>query len=83
MDRQFFVGEELSGGKPVRSLREIINHLQKVYCGNIGIQYMHIHDPAVKDWLQTQVHFIPCFNSFFFDIFHIFDYFTNFFNFIL
>ena len=54
MDRQFFVGT-LPGGPAVRTLREIIDHLRSVYCGFIGVQYMHVHDPDVKDWVQQKV----------------------------
>ena len=57
MDREFFVGEELvlAPGKKSATLREIINHLQKVYCGTIGVQFMHVQDPAVKDWVRDKV----------------------------
>ena len=57
MDREFFVGNELPGEKPVRTLREIIGLLKSVYCGHIGVQYMHAHDPAIKTWVKQKVLF--------------------------
>ena len=42
-------------GKPRMKLREIIALLRQTYCGPIGVQYMHIDDPDVKDWLQTRM----------------------------
>jgi 2-oxoglutarate dehydrogenase E1 component len=42
-------------GAPVLALRQIIERLRTTYCGPIGVQYMHIDDPEVKDWLQTRM----------------------------
>jgi 2-oxoglutarate dehydrogenase complex dehydrogenase (E1) component-like enzyme len=39
-------------GAPILTLRQIITRLRHTYCGSIGVQYMHIDDPDVKDWLQ-------------------------------
>src|SRR3954453_10261044 len=33
-------------------LREIFNVFRSTYCGTIGVEYMHIQDPAQKQWLQ-------------------------------
>lgn len=55
LDRSFYVGDELPGGKPVRTLREIMAILQKSYCSNIGVQYMHINNPEEKAWIRQQV----------------------------
>ena len=42
-------------GAPTLKLRDIIELLRSTYCGPIGVQYMHIDDPDVKDWLQTRM----------------------------
>ncbi len=42
-------------GAPVLTLRQIIQRLRNTYCGPIGVQYMHIDDPDVKDWLQVRM----------------------------
>jgi len=36
-------------------LREIVDVLQRVYCGPIGAEYMHIPDTAEKRWLQKRL----------------------------
>jgi 2-oxoglutarate dehydrogenase E1 component len=42
-------------GAPVLTLRQIIQRLRNTYCGPIGVQYMHIDDPDMKDWLQVRM----------------------------
>src|SRR5436853_670270 len=34
-------------------LREIIDILERTYCGSIGAEYMHITDTAEKRWIQS------------------------------
>jgi 2-oxoglutarate dehydrogenase E1 component len=36
-------------------LREILQALRDTYCGTIGVEYMHITDPAVKRWIQERL----------------------------
>ena len=36
-------------------LREIIDRLEKTYCGTIGSEYMHIEDRSQKRWIQVQI----------------------------
>ncbi len=51
LDKEFEAGEVLGlGGK--HTLREIIDHLQKMYCDSIGIEYMYIRNPEVRKWIQ-------------------------------
>eukprot|EP00913_Durusdinium_trenchii_P013421 g12602.t1 len=42
-------------GPSVRTLREIINSLQTTYCRHIGVQFMHIDDLAIREWLQERM----------------------------
>ncbi|WHF52657.1 2-oxoglutarate dehydrogenase E1 component [Chryseobacterium gotjawalense] len=39
------------------TLQELINHLEKIYCKSIGVEYMHINDVAerkfIREWLQV------------------------------
>ncbi|KGO90429.1 2-oxoglutarate dehydrogenase E1 component [Flavobacterium suncheonense] len=37
------------------SLQEILDHLNKVYCESIGVEYMYIRDPKVIDWIQRRL----------------------------
>jgi 2-oxoglutarate dehydrogenase E1 component len=41
--------------QPFETLREILDRLRTTYCGSIGVEYMHIHDPAQKQWLQERM----------------------------
>src|SRR6185295_13393073 len=37
------------------TVREIFERLRNTYCGSIGVQYMHIDDLAVREWLQRRM----------------------------
>lgn len=48
------------------SLRDIIKHLDNVYCQHIGVEYMYIRDPKVIDWIQRRLDIndnLPSFNT--------------------
>ena len=53
MDRPIFIDGVL--GLETATLREIIQIVRRTYCGNIGVQYMHIADPAEKAWVQERI----------------------------
>ena len=38
-----------------KKLRDIIAHLEQVYCGNIGVEYMHITDLTEKKWVRDRL----------------------------
>ena len=40
---------------PVVTLREILERLRNTYCRNIGVQFMHIDDLYVREWLQDRM----------------------------
>ncbi|HWV15248.1 MAG TPA: 2-oxoglutarate dehydrogenase E1 component [Cellvibrio sp.] len=42
-------------GKEEASLREIIDALEKTYCGHVGAEIMHITPLAEKQWLQQRL----------------------------
>jgi 2-oxoglutarate dehydrogenase E1 component len=42
------------GGKSMK-LREMIAELEKIYCGPIGAEFMHIQNPRVRNWLRDKV----------------------------
>ncbi len=52
-DRPIFLDYVL--GLETATLREILALLKRTYCGSIGVQYMHISDPAEKAWLQRRI----------------------------
>lgn len=53
MDREIFLNYVL--GMESATLREIIIVLRRTYCGTIGIEFMHIQDPAEKAWIQERM----------------------------
>ncbi|WP_397397793.1 2-oxoglutarate dehydrogenase E1 component [Phenylobacterium sp.] len=52
-DRPIFLDYVL--GLETGTLREILAILKRTYCADIGVQYMHISDPAQKAWLQERI----------------------------
>jgi len=52
-DRPIFLDYVL--GLETATLREILTLLRRTYCGSVGVQYMHISDPAEKAWLQRRI----------------------------
>ena len=50
LDREFVTGG--FGGRRTMLLREILGVLRDSYCRTIGIEYMHIQDPAQRLWFQ-------------------------------
>ncbi len=52
-DRPIFLDFVL--GLETATLREILEILRRTYCGNVGVQYMHISDPKEKAWLQERI----------------------------
>jgi 2-oxoglutarate dehydrogenase E1 component len=53
LDTIFTAGEVIGLGP--KSLRDIINHLQRIYCDAIGVEYMYIRKPEFVDWIQNWV----------------------------
>ncbi|HEY7875799.1 MAG TPA: multifunctional oxoglutarate decarboxylase/oxoglutarate dehydrogenase thiamine pyrophosphate-binding subunit/dihydrolipoyllysine-residue succinyltransferase subunit [Actinomycetota bacterium] len=53
LDREFLT-DGLPGPRK-QSLRSIIDTLRDAYCRTIGVEYMHISDPARKSWIQQRV----------------------------
>ncbi|MDC0325636.1 thiamine pyrophosphate-dependent enzyme [bacterium] len=44
------------GGEPVtQPLRKIIETFQEIYCGAIGIQFTHIDDLVIQQWLRKRI----------------------------
>ena len=52
-DRPIFLDFVL--GLESATLREIVDILRRTYCGNLGVQYMHISDPTQKAWMQERI----------------------------
>jgi 2-oxoglutarate dehydrogenase E1 component len=53
LDTVFNAGEILGVG--AKTLREIIKHLESIYCSSIGVEYMYLRNPDVIKWWQDQL----------------------------
>ena len=53
MDRVF--STDTIEGPQSMSLRQIIRRLHNTYCRSIGVQFMHMDDLLVRQWLQVRM----------------------------
>jgi len=53
LDTVFDAGELVGSGK--NTLRNIIKHLETIYCDSIGVEYMYIRNPEEIKWFQSQL----------------------------
>ncbi|WP_348647971.1 multifunctional oxoglutarate decarboxylase/oxoglutarate dehydrogenase thiamine pyrophosphate-binding subunit/dihydrolipoyllysine-residue succinyltransferase subunit [Bowdeniella massiliensis] len=53
LDRTFPTGG--FAGTDALTLREILQQLRDAYCRNVGIEYMHLQDPAQRAWFQERL----------------------------
>ncbi|MEM6697674.1 MAG: 2-oxoglutarate dehydrogenase E1 component [Bacteroidota bacterium] len=53
LDTTFFAGTEIGIGSA--KLRDIVAHLQRGYCRNIGFEFEHIQDREKRRWLRTRI----------------------------
>ncbi len=53
LDREFTVGG--FAGKRTALLREVLGVLRDSYCRTVGLEYMHIQDPAQRKWFQDRL----------------------------
>jgi len=53
LDRPIFINNVL--GLETATLRQIVKVVRETYCGRIGVEFMHIQDPAQKAWIQERI----------------------------
>lgn len=53
LDREF--ATTIHGFAGLRKLRDIIGYLEQTYCGNLGVEYMHIQVTQERRWLQEAI----------------------------
>ena len=53
LDKEFDSGSLVAPNR--MKLREIIDLCEKVYCGSIGVEYLHISDTTKREWLQQRL----------------------------
>ncbi len=61
LDRPVFIDQVL--GRESATVREIVGILRETYCGSIGVEFMHIQDPAQKSWIQRRIEGAPWRNA--------------------
>ena len=49
------VAAPTSQGGQLTTVRAVLDRLRNTYCRSIGVQYMHIDDLSVKNWLQERM----------------------------
>jgi 2-oxoglutarate dehydrogenase E1 component len=52
-DRKIFIDKVL--GLEFGTVREILAILRRTYCQTLGVEFMHISDPAQKGWIQERI----------------------------
>lgn len=60
MNQEFPLGPKIlpkfiTGQRKTMSLRNIIAACEAIYCGSYGVEYMHISDPAKRQWLRDRL----------------------------
>ena len=53
LDRKIFLDKVL--GLEFATMREIVAILRRTYCETLGVEFMHISDPAQKAWIQERI----------------------------
>jgi multifunctional 2-oxoglutarate metabolism enzyme len=53
LDRTYKTGG--FGGKSKMMVRDVLKILRDSYCRTVGIEYMHIHNPAERKWMQDRL----------------------------
>jgi 2-oxoglutarate dehydrogenase E1 component len=53
LDRKIFLDHVL--GLEFGTMREILAILRRTYCSTLGVEFMHISEPAEKAWIQERI----------------------------
>ena len=52
-NRKIFIDNVL--GLEFATIPAMLDILRRTYCGTIGVEFMHISDPAEKSWIQERI----------------------------
>tara|TARA_B100000686_G_scaffold354236_1_gene463416 strand:+ start:988 stop:3876 length:2889 start_codon:yes stop_codon:yes gene_type:complete len=52
-NKKIYVGSYMQKG--YATINEILSFFRKIYCSTIGVEYMHISDPAEKIWFRERM----------------------------
>ena len=53
LDKVFWSGNFLENRQ--MSVRELIDRLRQIYCGTVGVEYLHIQETPQRRWLQSRI----------------------------
>ncbi|MGC9450824.1 MAG: 2-oxoglutarate dehydrogenase E1 component [Oceanipulchritudo sp.] len=53
LDEVYWTGNFLDGTR--MSVRELIRRMKEIYCGTVGIEYLHIQETPERRWLQARL----------------------------
>jgi len=48
------VRDPIAEGAPM-TLRQALERLRRTYCGSVGVQFLHIEDTSIREWLQERM----------------------------
>ena len=54
LDKAFLCGQFIGLGESAK-LRDIIGRLESIYCGKIGVEYMHTMDTDIRRWVREKI----------------------------
>jgi len=52
-NKKIYIGQYMDKG--YATINEILSFFRKIYCSTIGVEYMHISDPAEKIWFRERM----------------------------
>ncbi len=57
LDRPVYLGRAASTfvGAEIAPMRAILDAVRQSYCGPIGAEFMHVQDPAQREWIQSRI----------------------------
>ena len=58
-DLDLVVASKFFRGGETMTLRELIATLQGIYCSSIGVEFMHIQNPRVRNWIRDRLESRP------------------------
>jgi 2-oxoglutarate dehydrogenase E1 component len=53
LDTVFQAGKEIGIGPA--PLKEILDHLNRTYCGNVGVEFLYVRHPEIVSWLKNKM----------------------------
>jgi 2-oxoglutarate dehydrogenase E1 component len=53
LEKSFNAGKLLGLG--TAKLRDIVAVLRETYCSSVGVEFIHIHNPEERDWIQSRM----------------------------